>query len=796
MLRLPGTGVLFIEIYYIMKQLFYAVSYLKTAWGNNLIKVFTLTLGLTIGLVLFARIAFDLSYDKFLPEAENIYQVQTVYTTGVGSAEAKSNDYAFTFQPVAPTMPLEIPGAIAGTSLLESGERVIFEGEDRYSVKTIYADTMFFKTLPFKILSGSEMGLKTGGNVFLSESLAKRIFKGQDPIGKTLFNDKAHKGTLTVVGTFEDVPENSHLDFNLIYSIANNSRNSWNGGDGYKGYVRMQAGVDVKAINEQAIPDMLARHMDRAAMEKGGYAFDCYLKPLTTLHTDNKETKLTLLVLSLLATLILVAVSLNYVMMSISSLATRARTMAIYKSNGASSGNIFVMNLSETVILILISLVCTALLVLVSGGLITDLMGVTLGSLFAGRQLLVSLGLVFLVVLLSGAVPARIFSAIPVTQAFRFYNYSKRGWKQGLLGVQIACAAFMLTFLAIILLQYNKVLNKDLGYHPDNIVYCDLDSIPSVRQQMVRTELMRSPEIENITFASYLICNFFSGTPMIDPETQEALATLRFQFADSSYVSTLGLNLVQGSNIPSFMAEPTPALVNRKFLELLRWDDNAIGKVYKCPHLFDIVITGVLDDFIVGSIFVPQTPVIIVGIGSDWNSLSINVRLREMSPASFSMLENRLRELLPEQDIVLTTYRDKIHESYRDTERFRNSVAVAAVFMLLITLMGLVGYVSDEIRRRSKEIAIRKVNGATAVDVLRLLLGNIVRIGTPAVIIGLIGTYLAGDKWLENFPEKISLNVFIFILGGLALLIVIGFCVVLRSWYVANENPVKSIKSE
>ncbi len=110
--------------------------------------------------------------------------------------------------------------------------------------------------------------------------------------------------------------------------------------------------------------------------------------------------------------------------------------------------------------------------------------------------------------------------------------------------------------------------------------------------------------------------------------------------------------------------------------------------------------------------------------------------------------------------------------------------------------MGLVGYVSDEIRRRSKEIAIRKVNGATATDVLKLLLRNIIIIGLPAVMIGLAGTYLAGDKWLENFPEKISLNVFIFVLGGLALLAVIGFCVVLRSWYVANENPVKSIKSE
>ena len=98
--------------------------------------------------------------------------------------------------------------------------------------------------------------------------------------------------------------------------------------------------------------------------------------------------------------------------------------------------------------------------------------------------------------------------------------------------------------------------------------------------------------------------------------------------------------------------------------------------------------------------------------------------------------------------------------------------------------------------RRHKEIAIRKVNGATAVDVLKLLLRNILMIGMPAVVIGLIGTYLAGDKWLEHFPDRISLNVFFFILGGLALLAVIGFCVVLRSWYVANENPVKSIKSE
>ena len=140
-----------------MRQIHYTISYLKNAWGNNLVKVLTLTLGLSIGLVLFARIAFDLSYEQFLPEAEHIYQVQTVYTTGIGSDNEHVMDYGNTYQPVAPTMPLEIPGVEAGTSILETGDRVIFEGENRYAVRAIYADTMFFQTLTIPILSGSEI---------------------------------------------------------------------------------------------------------------------------------------------------------------------------------------------------------------------------------------------------------------------------------------------------------------------------------------------------------------------------------------------------------------------------------------------------------------------------------------------------------------------------------------------------------------------------------------------------------------------------------------------------------------
>ena len=153
--------------------------------------------------------------------------------------------------------------------------------------------------------------------------------------------------------------------------------------------------------------------MDIAAMEKGGYAFKFYLKPITELHTGNPETRQTLWVLSVLATLLLVAVSFNYVMISISSLAHRARTMAVFKSVGASSENLFVMSLTETVILILIALACTAFVIYAGRGLILSLTGIGIGSLFTGRQVAVSLGLVFLVVLLAGLLPARLFAGVP-----------------------------------------------------------------------------------------------------------------------------------------------------------------------------------------------------------------------------------------------------------------------------------------------------------------------------------------------------------------------------------------------
>lgn len=762
--------------------------------NNGWVKVLTLTLGLSIGIVLFARIAFDLSYERFLPEVENLYQLQTRFTVGVGSDNPEVSDYGNTFRPVAPTMVEEIPGVVSGSSMINLGveEESIFREEHRYEVRPLYADSAFFKTLGIKVLVGDPDLLGMSDQIFLSRSVARRIFGEGKAVGEVLFSDKQHSYSYKVAGIFEDFPANSHLKFDMVYSIELYGDPDWNQGDGFTGYVRLQPGADVERINDELLPAMIARHADVESWRKRGHMFTPYLKPVTELHTGDPETRQTLAVLSILAVLILVAVSLNYVMLSISSLASRARTMAIHKCYGASVGNIFSMQFLETLLLVVVSTLLAAFVIVAGRDVITSLTGVPMSFFLTGQQVAISLGIVLFVVLLSGVLPAKIFAEVPVTQVFRFYRANKRGWRKGLLGVQIACATFMMVFLLIVLLQYDKMLGKDLGYRPENLVYCPLGETTKAERQKVHDELLRSTEVENVTYSGLLLPRFLNGTPLIDPTTKEAVATLRFMFVDANYLSTLGIPLRMGENISDELHSPRPALVNQRMLDALGWKDNPVGKTL--PEV-GIVVEGVTDDYYVGSIFDQQNPVALLGITTDSLSYSyLTVRLREMNPEALANVESRLKELLPEQDIILQTYLGEIHKSYKDTKQFRNSVAVASVFMLLITLMGLLGYVADEIRRRGKEIAIRKVNGATAWDIERLLLRDIALVSLPAIVVALMGTFLAASRWLQHFPEQVALGFFLFFLSGVILFGVIAICVMLRGWGKANENPTVELK--
>ena len=172
------------------------------------------------------------------------------------------------------------------------------------------------------------------------------------------------------------------------------------------------------------------------------------------------------------------------------------------------------------------------------------------------------------------------------------------------------------------------------------------------------------------------------------------------------------------------------------------------------------------------------------------------VKFNTLTAEAVDKVNNRLLEVMPDRNETLSIYSVDVVNLYRDSRKFRDQVLVGGIITLIISLIGLIGYTNDEINRRRKELAIRKVNGAESFDIIRIFLKDIMQIAIPAVLIGCVGSYFISDYWQEQFQKKVSLHPMVFIIGALSVWVIVAICVVYRTWKVANSNPVESLKSE
>ena len=287
------------------------------------------------------------------------------------------------------------------------------------------------------------------------------------------------------------------------------------------------------------------------------------------------------------------------------------------------------------------------------------------------------------------------------------------------------------------------------------------------------------------------ILSGYGGFPILDNE-KNWLFTARQVNYDADYLSLMKIPLLEGQPLKG----DGDILVNESFVSKRGWTDAAIGKyIYDDEGNLKGKIVGVTRDFMVNSFFTPQLPVIM--FGSDRMSYcNFTVRVSELTPEYLREMNDKIAELFPNEDVGFTVLKTIIESQYEGTRHFRDGVFVASIAILLITLMGLLGYITDEMHRRSKEIAIRKVNGATAPNILRLLSKDVLITAFPAILLGVIASRVVGESWLRQFADKIPLTVFIFISTALLVLAIIWGCVILKSWNIANENPVRSIKNE
>ena len=771
-----------------MKQIYYVIQTLLRGRGSNIIKIISLGLGLTMSILLFSRVAYEQSFDTCFKDNDNLYQIWSVFTANGETFPAQESNCGPVAGAILENFPREVEAAASvGVWCVSSP---LYNGNVRLNDYKVAADSLFFRTMGIEVLSGNpEKDLVQKDVIFLSDRLAQKIFGSENPIGKLLSYD--HKFDLTVKGTYAALPENSTINPEAVVSMPTVwSRNwgnySWSGGDSWKEYIRFRPGVDKGVVNAR-IDAMIDKY--RPAEDKKQFGYTAFVQPIRDTYRNYDDVKRMRNIMSILGLAILFIAALNYVLISISSLSYRAKSVGVHKCSGASGGTVFGMFLLETGIIIVTALLLMALLLLNFRDFVEDTVSAKLITLLAPERIWVPLSVVAVLFIIGGVLPGRLFAKIPVSQVFRRYTEGKKGWKRPLLFVQFAGVAFISGLMCVVMAQYQYVLNKDMGYRPERLAvgeaYWKEDATRDAAYQFFKS----LPYVEALSSADGTPIAGYSGS-FVDGEGGKTLFSTRSSYQmQEDYPSLMGMTFKAGR----MARDKEEMVVNETFAEKMAWGNDVIGRA---AHVEggNYKVVGLLKDFQIQSFRSEKKP--FAAWGSKTFQGALHLRLKEPFAENLQKLNKAVAEAYPDETIDFVDLEQAIEDSYNSVRVFRNATLMAAGTMFFIMLMGLIGYTTDEVRRRSKEIAIRKVNGAEASGILEMLSRDVLMVAAPAVIIGTLASWYVNGIWMEQFAERIPLSWVSYVLVAIINIVVIVACVLWKSWRIANENPVKSIKSE
>ena len=788
-----------------MKNLNIALRSLFKKGRSNGIKILSLGVGLAMGLVLISKVCFERSFDKFYPDSDRIYRL---HENIIRDGEYKS--YGQVSGGVATAMQVEIPEVEKATRLTYiGGDKELFKTQDgnRYSARyVVMGDTNVFDLLPRPILIGDpKETLSRPGYVMISNRIAKLLGGAEQAVNKEFEFESSPGQTYTIGGVFEDVPENSHLRFEIVASLEGMSkwsRENWLGNDRYLGYVKLYPRTDTESLTT-AIREMQGRHCDLEEVKKAGIDLTYSLVPLMDMHSNSDEVKSMNSLLGFLAFVLIFTAAMNYVLIVISTLINRTKEVAVHKCYGASDKNLFGMIMSETCLHMLISLLLAAFLIVLFRTKTEELLGATLGALFSTQTIVILIGVCIVIFFITGLIPTYMFLRIPVAAAFRNFKESRRYWKLCLLFIQFLATAYLVALLSVINKQYDYMVNVDPGYAYEKLAYCSTQGVEESVRNTAIEELRKIPEVDKVSACYDLPISGMSGNNVSLPgDDRELFNIADMYWVKDDFFSLMEIPVIEGEVFRSDGSASNKVMVSRSFVEKMEqvagWTGSAIGKnIIITEHSQNgepFTICGVYEDVCIGSTGNPDTRP--TALFYDRYAPMILIKFHEMSPENIKKAQKVLEDVMPDRNVTVTAYYMDMIDLYKDSRTFRDSVMIGGIVTLIIALIGLLGYTSDETNRRGREIAIRKVNGATAWSILKMISKDISYIAIPAIVIGMTVAYYSGTGWLEKFTEKAPIGFFIFLAGAMMVYVLIIACVLYRAWAVSNSNPVDSLKSE
>lgn len=786
-----------------MKRFFLISEVLRTFRRNLSTGILSL-LGLSVGMAVALLIGFwslnEFSFDKFHNNSERIYRI-----CRKGFLNNETVILGSDFGPVAIEAKNELPD-IEEYTRISPFLRELVKANDitSYERHVIACDKNLFQFFSFKLESGdAETCLDAPDKIVIDRYIADKYFKGEYPVGK-MFQVFGQQFQISAI--MENLPENSHLRFHIVVPVEGLSwlnNNTWGNNDNVLAYVRLKEGSDIKALASQ-ISQITYKHFQ--VYEQ--YQITHFLQPLTDIHFSvgfrfdsvvTNDRRMVFIFITI-AILILSIACFNFINLFISTSFKRAKAIGIKKINGISGTGLFLSSMAETALYILAATIMAFIIAIFSLPFFNQLTGGNLTLDFGNYKLYLFTGALMLITILAAGI-------FPVLYILRFnpQEIIKSKFKGGGITVlqrvlvvsQFAASIILIASTVIIKKQIHFIQNKELGFNKEQIIWFQPRNIAE-NYETFRQELMRNPNIKDITTKTCLPNDWNNGNPIVTDEKPDAQILAEVCHVGFNYLEMMNIPLIEGS-IPfnETTANPDQCLINERTARALELDD-PVGKQITLIDNRKVTITGVLKDINTKSLHILVDPQLYVQLGNGdlraWHFVLVKA---SSNPGEVvKLLSESWQKYNPDIPFEYVFLDDTYQELYRAEATASKTVSVGMGIAILLAFMGLFAMAHYATEKRVKEIGVRKVNGATIAEILMLLNKDFVKWVLLAVAIASPIAFYAMFKWLGNFAYKTDLSWWVFALAGLMSMMIALVTVSWQSWRAATRNPVEALRYE
>jgi putative ABC transport system permease protein len=770
-------------------------------------------------MIIYFYVVQEFNYDNFHKNADKIYRVNYKGRFVFGDFKDVRVE-----PEIADLLKRDVPQIEKSAEYRFAFEKMASFDYNYFDVQTALASEDFFDMFSFTFLAGkSSKCLANPYEAVITRKLADKLIakKGNynTLIGKSLeFPLNYEKESFRIIGVVENIPHNSSINFDVV--VSGKSGRNFGGCDNSFGYTSVfyQVKADAnprdaeKNVNQyiaKFYKSRIEQMQSENQMLKTADAFVPFVLPLKDIYLagdidncfEKSTNKKSFIILMTIGGLIMLIACSNYILLSLGQYLKKIGEVGIRKAMGATSIDIFSLFMSESFILTFVALVAGGLMCYSFIPIFENLAEthIYIPLIDIRKALIFCMALIAGIVVFTSIVPVLIFSKISPNQMAgkKIRVGNKNRTSQVFVSFQYSLSIILIIVTLFIIRQSNFLKTQSLGLSSNNIIDASISKLDDQQKETFKTLVGEHPGVTNLTLADR---NFMNGSSdsFVDKGNGEQIIVFRF-VVDHDYISTLKLKLIHGTDftVANETKSDRTIIVNKKFTELFEIEDDPIGKTYDINGV-NFTIIGVVDDYHFFDMKSKINPAMLAcrkNFGNDYNSLLVRFNPQNVKEV-VNHLKKSYEQIAPGKTFNYSFWDERLNQRYDEEERWSRIVAYASIIAIIISSLGLFGLTVLLINQRVKEIGIRKVNGAGSIEILFTIYKTFIVWLLGALIIAMPVGYYIVDKWLSNFPYKVALSWWVFVMAATLALVIAIVTLSWQSWKAATRNPVESLRYE